>query len=135
VSVLLIERGHVKDNIISRMPLLSQNMFWTKTLQVQDTLSSEPIHGAYGRTNQLWAVNGVGGGTRLNAMLWTRGSRSNYDGWGDMGLKDWAWDKVEPYFKRLENLTGPLDLSQSEARGRGGPMELCKPAYQFKWLQ
>jgi choline dehydrogenase-like flavoprotein len=125
----------VKNNIVSRMPLLSLNLFWTKTLQVQNTIRSEPIHGAYGRTNQLWAVNGVGGGSRLNAMLWTRGSPANYDGWSDLGLTDWSWGKVEPYFKKVENLTGPLDQSQIEARGRGGPMELCRPRYHFKWLE
>jgi choline dehydrogenase-like flavoprotein len=135
VSVLLIERGHVKNSIVSRMPLPSQNLFWTKLLQIQKTIKSEPIHGANGRTNTLWAINGMGGGSRVNSMLWTRGSPANYDGWSDMGLKDWAWDKVEPYFKKLENVIGPLDKNQSEVRGRGGPMELCKPPYHFKWLE
>ncbi|KAF2120951.1 choline dehydrogenase [Lophiotrema nucula] len=134
-SVLLIERGHVKNNLVSRMPLLSQNMFWTDTLQVQSTIWSEPIHGAHGRSNRLWAVNGIGGASRLNAMLWTRGSPGNYTTWSNMGLKDWAWDKVEPYFRRLENVTGPLVESQSDVRGRGGPIELRKPPYPFKWLK
>jgi choline dehydrogenase-like flavoprotein len=52
-----------------------------------------------------------------------------------MGLTDWSWGKVEPYFKKIENLTGPLDQSQIEARGRGGPMELCRPRYHFQWLE
>ncbi|KAH7113766.1 hypothetical protein B0J11DRAFT_445885 [Dendryphion nanum] len=135
VSVLLIERGHVKNNLISRMPLLSQNYLWTDTLQVQDKIWSEPISGANGRKNQLWAVNGIGGGSRLNAMLWTRGSPGDYKTWSDMGLDDWAWDKVEPYFKRLEDVTWPLDKSQSGVRGCGGPIELSKPVYPFKWLK
>ncbi|KAF2703704.1 GMC oxidoreductase [Pleomassaria siparia CBS 279.74] len=135
VSVLLIERGHVKNNLLSRMPLLSQNLWWTDIMQVQSTIWSEPIHGAHERSNRLWAVNGIGGASRLNAMLWTRGSPGNYTLWSDMGLKDWAWDKVEPYFRRLENLTGPLNECQSEVRGRGGPIELRKPPYPFKWLK
>lgn len=125
----------MKNNLVSRMPLLSQNMFWTDTLQVQSTIWSEPIHGAYGRSNRLWAVNGIGGASRLNAMLWTRGSPGNYTTWSNMGLKDWAWDKVEPYFRGLENVTGTLDKSQSDVRGRGGPIELRKPPYPFKWLK
>ncbi|KAF2637148.1 FAD/NAD(P)-binding domain-containing protein [Massarina eburnea CBS 473.64] len=68
-------------------------------------------------------------------MLWTRGSPGNYTAWSDMGLADWAWDKVEPYFRRLENLTGPLSKSQSAVRGRGGPINLRKPPYTFKWLK
>ncbi|KAF2477178.1 FAD/NAD(P)-binding domain-containing protein, partial [Lindgomyces ingoldianus] len=135
VSVLLIERGRVKNNLVSRIPLLSQNMFWTDTLQVQSTIWSEPIHHAHGRSNQLWTVNGIGGASRLNAMLWTRGSPGNYTMWSNMGLKDWAWDKVEPYFRRLENATEPLDKSRSHMRGRGGPIKLRKPPYPFKWLK
>lgn len=125
----------MKNNLVSRMPILSQNMFWTDTLQVQNTIWTEPIHGAYGRSNRLWAVNGIGGASRLNAMLWTRGSPGDYTAWSKMGLKDWAWDKVEPYFRRLENVTRPLDNSQSEVRGRGGPIELRQPPYPFKWLK
>jgi hypothetical protein len=135
VSVLLIERGHVKNNMVSRMPLLSQNLFWTDTLQVQNTIWSEPIHGANGRKNRLWAVNGIGGASRLNAMLWTRGCPGNYMTWSDMGLRDWAWDKVEPYLRRLEDVAGPLDKSQSKVRGHRGPIELRKPPYPFKWLK
>jgi choline dehydrogenase-like flavoprotein len=134
VSVLLIERGHVKNNLVSRVPLLSQNMFWTETLQVQNTIWSEPIRGANARSNRLWAVNGIGGASRLNGMLWTRGSPGNYTMWSNMGLNEWSWDKVEPYFRKLENVTGPLDRSQSDVRGRSGPIELRKPPYPFKWL-
>jgi choline dehydrogenase-like flavoprotein len=110
-------------------------MFWTETLQVQNTIWSEPIRGANARRNRLWAVNGIGGASRLNGMLWTRGSPGNYTMWSDMGLNEWAWDKVEPYFKKLENVTGLLDMSQSDVRGRSGPIELRKPPYPFKWLK
>ncbi|ORY06675.1 choline dehydrogenase [Clohesyomyces aquaticus] len=135
VSVLLLERGHVKNNLVSRMPLLSQNLFWTDALQVQNTIWSEPINGAHGRSNRLWAVNGIGGASRLNAMLWTRGSPGNYTAWGNLGLQNWAWEKVEPYFRRLENVSGPVEKSQSNVRGRGGPIDLRKPLYPFKWLK
>jgi choline dehydrogenase-like flavoprotein len=52
-----------------------------------------------------------------------------------MGLEDWAWAKVEPYFKKLENVTGLLHKSQSDVRGYDGPIELCKPPYPFEWLK
>jgi choline dehydrogenase-like flavoprotein len=115
------------------MPVLSQNMWWTELFQVQNTIWSEPIRGANQRSNRLWAVNGIGGASRLNAMLWTRGSPGNYTAWSDMGLNDWAWDKVEPYFKKLENLTWRPNETQSKVRGLGGPIALCQPQYPFKW--
>jgi choline dehydrogenase-like flavoprotein len=52
-----------------------------------------------------------------------------------MGLEDWAWDKVEPYFRRLESSIEPSDKMRSDARGQTGPIELCKPPYPFKWLK
>lgn len=73
----------------------------------------------------------MGGASRLNAMLWTRGHRGDYEAWKEMGLGEWGWDSVEGYFRGLEN----LDEEKSETRGSGGPIELCKPSYLFKWLK
>jgi choline dehydrogenase-like flavoprotein len=115
------------------MPVLSQNVHWPDTMQVQNTIFSEPIDGANRRRNQLWAVNGMGGASRLNGMLWTRGSPGNYEAWSNMGLEEWAWDKVEPYFKKLENTNALPDRSQSHTRGHDGPIELSKPRYPFVW--
>jgi choline dehydrogenase-like flavoprotein len=125
----------VNNNLFSRMPLPSQNLWWTDTLQVQNTIWTEPIQGANGRGNRLWAVNGIGGGSRLNAMLWTRGCPGNYRTWCDMGLTDWAWDKVEPYFRKLEHSSEPADVPRPNVRGQSGPVELSKPPYPFKWLR
>lgn len=118
------------------MPLMSQNLFLGKTLQVQSSIWSEPIAGAYGRRQQLWAVNGIGGATRLNGMIWTRGSPENYRAWGDLGLDDWTWDRVEPYFRKLENVVsaGSLNEFQKPVRGHDGPIKLRKPQYHYKWL-
>jgi choline dehydrogenase-like flavoprotein len=64
-------------------------------------------------------------------MLWTRGCPGNYETWGEMGLTEWAWEKVEPWFTGLEDCTGEM----GEKRGRGGPVELRKPEYPYKWLK
>ena len=50
-----------------------------------------------------------------------------------MGLADWSWVKVEPYFKKIENVSGFLDKSQSHVRGHDGPVQLRKPGYSFEW--
>lgn len=62
VSVLVIEKGYVRDNIVSRMPLLGQNMFIGDILQVQGNRWSEPMSAANGRRSRPWAVEGLGGG-------------------------------------------------------------------------
>ncbi|KAK6953887.1 hypothetical protein Daesc_003849 [Daldinia eschscholtzii] len=121
VSVLLIEKGHVNDNIVSRMPLLSQNMFLGDILQVQSNRWSEPLPGANRRRNRLWAVEGIGGATRMNGMLWTRGFPGDYATWSEMGLGDWAYNKVEPYFRKMENA---IAHPKSETRGHEATQKL-----------
>src|SRR6478735_1579778 len=43
----------------------------------------------------------------MNAMVWVRGSRLDYDGWQ---LPGWAWDDVEPVFRRIES--GPMRVTR-----------------------
>ncbi|KAI0189432.1 putative GMC oxidoreductase [Astrocystis sublimbata] len=130
VSVLVIEKGHAKDNIISRMPLISQNMFLGNIMQVQSDRWSEPMSGANGRKNKLWAVEGIGGASRMNAMLWTRGYPGDYAAWEQLGLDNWGYDKMEPYFRRIENA---VCHPGSGYRGHQGPVELRQFRYPFLW--
>jgi choline dehydrogenase-like flavoprotein len=118
VSVLVLEKGHVKDNLVSRIPLLSQNMFLGDPLQVQSTRWSEPIPEANGRRTRIWTSEGLGGATRINAMLMTRGCRADYIAWSkELGLSDWGWEQVEPYFRKIENA---VEYPESKARGHEG---------------
>lgn len=43
----------------------------------------------------------VGGGTVLNGMIWTRGTRADYDAWKTFGNAGWGWDDMVPYFQRV----------------------------------
>jgi choline dehydrogenase-like flavoprotein len=64
------------------------------------------------------SAEGIGGSTRINAMLWTRGVPGGYEEWSTaLGLDEWAWEKVEPYFRRLENA---LSHKDSPDRGHDG---------------
>ncbi|KAI2615844.1 putative GMC oxidoreductase [Hypoxylon sp. NC1633] len=130
VSILIIEKGYVRDNVVSRMPLLSQNMFLGDVLQVQSNRWSEPIPGANGRRNRLWAVEGIGGATRMNGMLWTRGFPGDHAAWTEMGLEDWGYEQLEPYFRRIENA---IAHPNSKSRGHKGPIELRQFSFPFAW--
>lgn len=118
VSVLVLEKGHVKDNLVSRIPLLSQNVFLGDPLQVQSTRWSEPIPEANGRRTRIWTAEGMGGASRINAMLMTRGCRADYVGWSkELGLTDWDWEQVEPYLRKVENA---IKCAESKSRGNDG---------------
>lgn len=43
----------------------------------------------------------VGGSTKLNRMVYDRGSKSDYDRWAELGNSDWQWKSLLPYFKKV----------------------------------
>jgi choline dehydrogenase-like flavoprotein len=45
----------------------------------------------------------IGGGSSVNAMVYIRGSRQDYDTWAQMGCRNWSYEKVLPVFRDLEN--------------------------------
>lgn len=44
----------------------------------------------------------LGGSTRVNQMLYTRGLPAEYDMWEEAGRKGWGWEDVKPYFLKSE---------------------------------
>ncbi|MAY63484.1 MAG: sorbosone dehydrogenase [Rhizobiales bacterium] len=62
----------------------------------------------------------LGGGSAINGIGANRGSPSDYDEWGEMGVEGWSWDECLPYFKKLEN---DLDFS-NEFHGNSGPFPI-----------
>ncbi len=43
----------------------------------------------------------LGGGSILNAMVWNRGGKDDYDIWESLGNPGWNWDGMLPYFKKV----------------------------------
>jgi len=65
----------------------------------------------------------LGGGTSINAMVWIRGTQSDYDGWAENGAKGWAFADVLPVFKSQEDWEGGANAW----RGAGGPIHIRRP--------
>jgi len=60
----------------------------------------------------------TGGSSAVNATIALRGVPADYDEWASLGASEWAWSRVLPYFRKLED-------DQDEAgsfHGRGGPI-------------
>ena len=66
----------------------------------------------------------LGGGSSINAMVWTRGMERDYDGWAESGAKGWAFKDVLPMFKAQEDWEG----GANEWRGAGGPIHIRRPS-------
>ena len=65
----------------------------------------------------------LGGGSSINAMVWTRGMQRDYDAWAKNGAKGWAFDDVLPVYKSQEDWEG----GANEWRGSGGPIHIRRP--------
>ena len=71
----------------------------------------------------------TGGSSAINGQVFLRGVPEDYDGWASFGNDQWSFDKLLPYFRRLETDTTFHD----DFHGTDGPIV----AHRFKreaWL-
>ncbi|MCL6705946.1 GMC family oxidoreductase N-terminal domain-containing protein [Pseudomonas sp. R2.Fl] len=66
----------------------------------------------------------LGGGSSINAQIYTRGNALDYDDWRQMGCEGWAYEDVLPYFRKAED----NDTYDDRYHGKGGPLGVSKPA-------
>jgi choline dehydrogenase len=103
-SVLLIEAGGSDRRLPVRAPLAYGAQMGGKT---DWAFESEPEPGCNGRRIPQPRGKVLGGTSAMNAMVWVRGTRDDYDGWQVPG---WDWDDVEPVFQRIES--GPMRVTR-----------------------
>jgi choline dehydrogenase-like flavoprotein len=75
----------------------------------------------------LWFTQAkiVGGGSSINAQIYTRGNALDYDAWAQEGCTGWSYRELLPYFKRAEDNQRFVD----EYHGTGGPLGVSMPTY------
>ena len=64
----------------------------------------------------------LGGCSSINAMIYVRGNRADYDAWAAAGHVGWSYDEVLPYFKRSEH----NERGESAYHGADGPMAVSE---------
>ena len=79
-----------------------------------------PQKGLNGRIGYQPRGKGLGGSSAINAMVYIRGHRSDYDQWASLGNTGWSYADVLPYFKRSED-NSELDGAY---HGKGGPLHV-----------
>jgi len=77
--------------------------------------------GLNGRSLFVPRGKALGGTSTINAMMYLRGNRADYDEWATMGNDGWSYDDVLPYFKRSED----NERGASEYHGAGGPLTVA----------
>jgi choline dehydrogenase len=113
--VLLLEAGCDDRRLEVSIPAAWSKLF--KSACDWD-YATEPNPGLDGR--RLYVPRGkmLGGTSGMNAMIYARGLRADFDEWRAMGNTGWSYDEVLPYFKRSEHNS----RGASEYHGAGGPL-------------
>ncbi|KAB0791785.1 hypothetical protein PPYR_03585 [Photinus pyralis] len=128
-SVLLLEAGP-DEFVYSDLPLLFPALQKTP---IDWKFRTEPADGYClgmkgGQCN--WPRGKVlGGCSVLNAMLYVRGNRRDYDRWEELGNPGWGYDSVLPYFKRSEDMRIE-DFRGDPLHGTGGYLSV--EYYRYK---
>ncbi len=100
VKVLLIEAGGRDKSMLFHMPAGFAKM--TKGIASWGW-STVPQKGLNGRSLWYTQAKVIGGGSTINAQVYTRGNARDYDRWAnDYGCDGWSYREVLPYFKRAE---------------------------------
>ncbi|HSW16734.1 MAG TPA: GMC family oxidoreductase N-terminal domain-containing protein, partial [Ramlibacter sp.] len=64
----------------------------------------------------------LGGSSSINAMVYNRGQRIDYDTWSRLGCEGWSYREVLPLLKKIES----TDIGSDEFRGRNGPIKVTQ---------
>ena len=122
VNVLLVEAGGPDSIPELHIPAAFPAVFKSS---LDWDLLGEPEPGLGGRRLYLPRGRVIGGSGSVNAMIYLRGHRADFDEWAAAGCDGWSYDDVLPYFKRAEDnergadafhgVGGPLSVSDSRS--------------------
>ena len=115
VEVLLLEAGGPDTAPEIHIPAMFPIMFKSG---LDWDLLGEQEPGLGGRRLYLPRGRMIGGSSSINAMIYLRGHRADFDEWAADGGEGWSYDEVLPYFKRSEDNERGAD----EFHGVGGPL-------------
>ena len=117
VQVLLLEAGGRDTKREIHIPAAFSKLFkgpcdWSYYTEAEPQLSNRNLFMPCGKV--------LGGSSSINAMIYIRGNRSDYDGWRDLGNAGWGYADVLPYFIKSED----QERGISEYHGTGGPLHV-----------
>ncbi|BCQ55404.1 GMC family oxidoreductase [Burkholderia gladioli] len=116
-TVLVLEAGQQDDSFWFKVPVGFTKTYYNRKYNYMYYSEREPALG----DRELYCPRGkvVGGSGAINAMVYVRGQRGDYDDWAAAsGERGWSYEQVLPYFRRLE--THPLAQSTPEWHGGEG---------------
>jgi choline dehydrogenase len=123
--VLLLEAGGRDDYFWIDIPvgylytIANPRTDWCYKTEPDPHLAGRSIHYARGRV--------LGGCSSINAMIYMRGQKADWDHWASLGNRGWSWDEVVPIFKALED----YEHGAVDGYGAGGEVRVEDP--RVRW--
>ncbi|RUU34663.1 choline dehydrogenase, partial [Mesorhizobium sp. M6A.T.Ce.TU.002.03.1.1] len=117
-SVLVLEAGGTDRRFYVQMPLGYGKTFFDPA--VNWNYKAEPDLGLAGNVDHWPRGRLLGGSSSINAMVWIRGAREDFDAWAAAGNPGWGFDDLLPAFKALED----NQAGANQWRGVGGPLHI-----------
>nr|XP_024215142.1 glucose dehydrogenase [FAD, quinone] isoform X2 [Halyomorpha halys] len=122
-TVLLIEAGD-EGTFLSEIPAFNEyTVLGSNSLHYEVEREQNACLGLVDGVCHWPIGHGVGGGSIINGMLYTRGHPSDYDEWAYEGNPGWSYQDVLPYFLKAENMSIP-GLAESQYHSTTGPVHL-----------
>lgn len=117
VDVVALEAGPADKNKFVHIPAGFSKLFrteldWDYLTEPQPHLGDRQIYWPRGRM--------FGGSSSMNAMMWVRGFRADYDEWALLAGEQWGFAAAVEQFRRIENVQD----AQYPDEGTGGPLHI-----------
>ena len=128
-TVLLLEAGGQDNWFWIDIPvgylytIANPRTDWCYKTQPDEHLAGRSIHYARGKV--------LGGCSTINAMIYMRGQKQDYDHWASLGNKGWSWDDVLPLFKKVEDYQHGAD----DMHGAGGELRVEDSRLRWEILE
>jgi choline dehydrogenase len=120
VNVTLLEAGGWDKSPFIHMPagyfrlMQTGQLDWGYTTVPQTYMNSRKMF--------IPRAKSIGGCTTVNGMIYTRGDRTDYDRWRDLGNEGWGYEDILPYFKKSETWSG----GETDVHGGSGPLKTSR---------
>ncbi|MER5884786.1 FAD-dependent oxidoreductase [Streptomyces sp. NPDC001941] len=125
VRVALVESGGRDPRPGSRIPAAFPRLFrtrhdWDFATTAQPALDGRPLYWPRGHM--------LGGCSSMNAMMWLRGHRDDYDAWGALAGGEWGYEALLPYFRRAEEALEPRAATREPNPATRAFLDACREA-------
>ena len=121
-SVLVLEAGGSDRRFFIQMPLGYGKTFYDPAVNWMYAAEADP--GLNGQQDYWPRGKVLGGSSSINAMVYIRGAREDYEEWEAAGNRGWGWADALRCYREMED----TESGANEFRGSGGPLHVrCGP--------